>query len=72
MIYLAMVVVSGGVLVYSLRSKTWLAALGMQAVNEQAPKKSGALESAVALLVMDFVEERQARRHQDSDGSKTA
>jgi len=72
LIYGAMVVVSGGVLVYSLRSKTWLAALGMQAVNEQAPKKSGALESAVALLVMDFVEERQARRHQDSDSSKSA
>lgn len=68
-IYVAMVVISGGVLIYSLSSKTWLKALGMQAVNEAAPKKSGALESAVALLVMDFVEERQSRRQNDADKS---
>jgi hypothetical protein len=61
-IYTAMVLVSGGVLTYSLRSKTWLKSLGMQTQAEPQAKKSGAIESAVALLIMDFVEERQARR----------
>jgi hypothetical protein len=70
MVYTGMVVIAAAVLIYSLRRQTWLKALGMEAKPEQT-KKSGALESAVALLVMDFVEERQSRR-QHSDNDKSA
>lgn len=61
-------VVSLGILFYSLRRNTWLRALGFEE-KRQAPKQSGALENAVALLVMDFVEERQKKRSEKSDVS---
>ncbi|WP_374078346.1 hypothetical protein [Bdellovibrio bacteriovorus] len=66
-IYLGMTIVSGGVLIYSLNRKTWLKAMGFEQKPQAAPGKSGALESAVALLVMDFVEERQSRRKEKQD-----
>lgn len=61
-------VVSLGILFYSLRRNTWLRAVGFEEKRE-APKQSGALENAVALLVMDFVEERQKKRTEKSDAS---
>ncbi|NUN05493.1 MAG: hypothetical protein HUU57_07010 [Bdellovibrio sp.] len=68
-IYLGMTVVFGGLLAFCLRRKTWLAAMGFadRSAAEESRKKSGALESAVALLVMDFVEERQSRRQQQNE-----
>lgn len=60
-VYLGMTVVFAGILFYSLRRKTWLSNLGFEEKPTPA-KQSGALENAVALLVMDFVEERQSRR----------
>lgn len=60
-LYLALTIISAGVLVYSLRQKTWLKAMNL----EEKPKEShkgGALENAIAILVLDFVEERQNRR----------
>jgi hypothetical protein len=62
-VYLCLTVVSAGVLAYSLRRETWTKALGFTE-KKQAPasKQSGALENAVALLVMDYIEERQSRR----------
>lgn len=61
-------VFSVGVLIYSLRRNTWLRAVGFEEKRE-APKQSGAIENAVALLVMDFVEERQKKRTNPSDPS---
>jgi hypothetical protein len=34
-----------------------------------APKQTSALENAVALLVMDFVEERQKKRSEKTEAS---
>lgn len=63
-LFSTLTVVSLAVLIYSLRRQTWLKTLGFE---ERAPvKQSGALENAVALLVMDFVEERQNKRTQKS------
>lgn len=61
-IYLAMTLISAAVLIYSLRRQTWLKVMGFVEKPQTTQGKSGALESAVALLVMDFVEERQSRR----------
>ncbi|WP_295905867.1 hypothetical protein [uncultured Bdellovibrio sp.] len=66
-IYLAMTVISAGVLIYTLRKDTWLKAMGFEQKPQAASGKSSALESAVALLVMDFVEERQSRRKEKQD-----
>ena len=65
-VFLGLTLISLGVLIYSLNRKTWLKSLGF----EERPtnvKQSGALENAVALLVMDFVEERQNRRSEKKD-----
>jgi flagellar basal body-associated protein FliL len=66
MVFLGLTVVSIGVLVYSLSSKTWMKSLGFEEKPPQAPsagsKRSGALENAVALLVMDYIDERKSRR----------
>ncbi|MFV8259474.1 hypothetical protein ACNQKP_16825 [Bdellovibrio bacteriovorus] len=67
-VYLAMTLVSAGVLIYSLNKKTWLKALGF-VEKPAAAKQSGALENAVALLVMDYVEERQSKRAKTSEAS---
>ncbi|QDK39645.1 hypothetical protein DOE51_04635 [Bdellovibrio sp. NC01] len=66
-VYLALTVVSACVLAYSLRRETWMKALGFQTKPEpqRSEHKAGALENAVALLIMDFVEERQQRRHDE-------
>lgn len=66
-IYLGMTIISGGVLIYTLRKSTWLKTLGFEQKQEPTSGKSGALESAVALLIMDFVEERQSRRKESSE-----
>ena len=71
-IYLGMTVLFGGVLAFCLRRKTWMKAMGFaeRATGEEPRKKSGALESAVALLVMDFVEERQSRRKHKNENEE--
>lgn len=67
-VYSVMVVVSLGVLVYGLKRETWLRALGFETRPQPAASsKSGALENAVALLVMDYIEERQSRREKSDD-----
>ncbi len=60
-VYLVMSLISISVLIYSLKSKTWLEKLETEKPTP-TPKASGAIENAVALLVMDFVEERQKKR----------
>jgi len=62
LVYIGMTVVALAGLFYSLRQKTWLKVLKTEEKQKAASHKSGALESAVALLVLDFVEERQSRR----------
>ncbi|WP_246845679.1 hypothetical protein [Bdellovibrio sp. ZAP7] len=65
-VYLCLTVVSIGVLIYSLSSKTWMKSLGFEEKPSQAAstgkRASGALENAVALLVMDYIDERKSRR----------
>ena len=66
-VYLCMTVISAGVLAYSLRRETWMKALSVNDKKTAPSKKqSGALENAVALLVMDYIEERQNRRKENS------
>lgn len=65
-LYLGMTAVFGGVLVWALRRETWLKAVGFQETRP-TQKQSGALESALALIVMDFLEERQQRRQKDNN-----
>lgn len=65
-LFSALTVISLAVLIYSLRRQTWLKTLGFEERPTPA-KQSGALENAVALLVMDFVEERQNKRTQKSE-----
>lgn len=60
-VYLVMSLISISVLIYSLSSKTWLEKLETEKAKP-ATKGSGAIENAVALLVMDFIEERQRKR----------
>ncbi|MEK2687854.1 hypothetical protein [Bdellovibrio sp. GT3] len=65
MVYLVLTVVAVGVLIYSLSSKTWMKSLGFEqkpATQQNQKRATGTLESAVALLVMDFIEERKERR----------
>lgn len=66
-VYLILTVFAVGFLFYSLRRDTWLRGLGFDEKKGQAPKQSGALENAVALLVMDFVEQRQQKRSQQTE-----
>lgn len=55
------------ILLISLRRGTWLKAMGFGTTPEAAAsKKTGPLENAVALLVMDFLEERQRRRRDEA------
>ncbi|WP_413582328.1 hypothetical protein [Bdellovibrio sp. HCB288] len=66
-VYLVLTVVAVGVLIYSLSSKTWMKSLGFEekpAAPQSQKRASGTLESAVALLVMDFIEERKERREE--------
>lgn len=70
-IYTGLTVISLGVLLFSLRQRTWLKSMGFEARGPSATagsgKKGSPLENAVALLVMDFVEERQRRRNSSGD-----
>lgn len=63
-IYLGMSLVAAVLLVLSLKKDTWLKAVGFSSGPAKAAPQSGAIENAVALLIMDFVEERQNRRKQ--------
>jgi NADH:ubiquinone oxidoreductase subunit 6 (subunit J) len=62
---LALALVALGVLIYNLREKTWLKATGFQFAEEPAPKTSGALETAIAALVMELISERKAARREE-------
>ncbi|MNL22293.1 hypothetical protein D3C87_1436330 [compost metagenome] len=73
-VYSVMVVLSLAVLIYGLKKDTWLRSLGFETRPQQqaASSKGGALENAVALLVMDYVEERQAKRQKTEQESQSA
>lgn len=60
-LFLGMTVVFGFVLFWALRKETWIKAISAQE-SPKTQKNSGALESALALVVMDFLEERKHRR----------
>ena len=67
-VYLVMSLISISVLIYSLKSKTWLEKLETEKPTP-TPKASGAIENAVAVVVMDFIEERQRKRESSSHSS---
>jgi hypothetical protein len=69
MVYVGMTAVSLLALFLSLRQKTWLKVMKSDEPSKSSNTKSGALESAVALLVLDFVEERQNRRKNSEPAS---
>lgn len=60
-LYLGVTLVSLAFLAYSLSHKKWLKTSGLvdKPKSERSP---GTLESAISLLVMDFVQERRHRR----------
>lgn len=58
------------VLIFSLRSKAWLKATGLQASSAKSSgKQTSPLENAVALLIVDFIKEREQRRGHDKEAS---
>lgn len=59
MITLVLWIVSLGVIVYCLRPTTWLKSTG---VEKPPARPAGAIEGAVAMLIMDFIKERESRR----------
>lgn len=75
-IYLGLTVLAIGTLIYSLNRKTWMTQLGyIQNSASQSPGRQGGgrpLENAVAMLIMDFVEERQKRREKRKSQESTA
>lgn len=52
--------ISLAVLLFSLRRKTWLNTVGLQ--QSETKKTTSPIESAIALLIMDFVESRKEQR----------
>ncbi len=67
-IYLITVIVSLVVLVHSLRRQTWL---NIMDYKQAETKSAGSpIENALALLVVDFVESRQATRHENGSASE--
>lgn len=68
-VYLAMTLVFGGTLIWSLRKSTWLQSVGLQEPPASQAKKGSPIENALALLVMDFVDERQRKRQEKSEQS---
>lgn len=62
-LYLALSILAIGLLLYSLRKKTWLRTMSFNEKPAQGAGRQGSpLEAAIAMLVLDFVEERQKRR----------
>lgn len=59
-----------GIMIYSLRAQTWLRATGFQNASSGSSKKqTSPIESAIALLVMDFVKEREKQRERSDKTS---
>lgn len=54
--------ISLGVMIFSLRAQTWLRATGFQNASAKKSKQTSPIESAIALLVMDFIKERERQR----------
>lgn len=62
-LYLSLTVIAVGILIYSLRQRTWLKALNFEEKTKvKKDSQSRPLEAAIAMLILDFVEERQSRR----------
>lgn len=60
-VFLVATIVSMSVLIYFSTKKSWNKKTTLPP-TAKATKPSGAMENALALLVMDFIEERQAKR----------
>lgn len=67
-IYLLATFISLGVLLFSLRRETWLNIMGYKEAT--AGPSGSTIENALALLVVDFVESRQAQRRETKDAEK--
>ncbi|KYG61475.1 hypothetical protein AZI86_17330 [Bdellovibrio bacteriovorus] len=68
-VYLGMTLLFVGALVITMLRSTWLSSGGFNPQKE-APRKGGSpIENAIALVVMDFLEERQQRRQKNENRS---
>lgn len=65
-VYLGMSLFFIVALVFTMRQDTWMKAVGFATANS-LPKKGSPIENAVALLVMDFLEERKSRRQKEEN-----
>ena len=69
-IYLGLTVVALGTLFYSLRRDTWLKKMGFGERATRPQNSAGRpIENALALLLMDYLEERKSRRPHPSKNS---
>lgn len=65
-VYLGMTAFFVVALIMTMRKETWLSSVGFNSPQE-APRKGSPIENAIALVVMDFLEERQQRRQKKED-----
>jgi hypothetical protein len=65
-----------GILFYCLREKTWMTLTGIEREKREERQKStpavSPIENAIALLITDFVEERNRQRMPNDQNIKTA
>jgi hypothetical protein len=71
-VYLGMTLFFGLGLVITMRKETWLGSVGFAGRKEQPAKKGSPIENAIALVVMDFLEERQKRREASKNENRSA
>lgn len=68
-VYLGMTAFFVIALIFTMRKETWLSSVGFN-TQKEAPRKGGSpIENAIALVVMDFLEERQQRRQKNENRS---
>jgi uncharacterized membrane protein YuzA (DUF378 family) len=70
-LYLGMTVVFVIALIFTMRKETWSKSVG-GGEKKEAPKKGSPIENAIALVVMDFLEERQQRRESSKNENRSA
>lgn len=68
---LTLTLITLGTICYCMREKTWLKATGIEKDEEKkssGPAQTSPIENALALVITDFVQERQQQRaHEKSD-----
>lgn len=72
---LALTLITLGTICYCMREKTWLKVTGIEKEEEKRSQASSAstspMETALALVITDFVQERQHQRSQEKTTPET-